>query len=430
MIGWLFISFFAMLFLGVPIAACLGLAALIALVATGANVNLIIAAQTMFNGVSSYPLMAIPFFILAGNLMGDGGLSKKLVNFIGMFFTRFRGGLASVTIVASMFFAAISGSCPATTAAIGSIMVPEMEEAGYSKEFAAATASAAGTVGQVIPPSIPMVTYCVLAECSVSTLFLAGFGPGILMGLFMIIYAYYYAVKNKVPVVKQELSGKKVLKTFIDSLWALLMPIIILGGIYSGSFTPTEAGAMASLYGLICGLFIYKTLDWRKIPDILLKTAIASAVIMLIMGAVSTFGYVLTRGHIPAIIANSLLSLTKSKVVLLLLFNVIVLFAGMFLSSSAAVALLTPILLPVLTSVGISPYVVGIVFIVNMGIGMITPPVGNCLYVGCNIAKIKFEQLVKATVPYIIMEVIALMLITYVEPISMGLIWLTGAKMI
>ena len=187
---------------------------------------------------------------------------------------------------------------------------------------------------------------------------------------------------------------------------------------------------MASLYGLICGLFIYKTLDWRKIPEILLKTAIASAVIMLIMGAVSTFGYVLTRGHIPTIIANSLLSLTKSKVVLLLLFNVIVLFAGMFLSSSAAVALLTPILLPVLTSVGISPYVVGIVFIVNMGIGMITPPVGNCLYVGCNIAKIKFEQLVKATVPYIIMEVIALMLITYVEPISMGLIWLTGAKMI
>jgi len=208
------------------------------------------------------------------------------------------------------------------------------------------------------------------------------------------------------------------------------MPVIILGGIYSGLFTPTEAGAMASVYGLICGKFIYKSLEWKKIPDILAKTAISSAVIMLIMGAVSTFGYVLTRGHIPAIIAESLLSLTQSKVVLLFLFNIVVLIAGMFLSSSAAVALLTPILLPVLTSVGINPYLVGIIFIVNMGIGMITPPVGNCLYVGCNIAKVKFESLVKATLPYIVMEVIALLLITYVEAIAMGLVWITGAKLI
>lgn len=430
MIAWLFGSFFFMLFLGVPIAACLGLSSLIALVMNSSGVNLIIAAQTMFNGVNSYALMAIPFFILCGNFMGDGGLSKKLVNFISLFFSRFRGGLANVTIVASMFFAAISGSCPATTAAIGGVMVPEMEEAGYSKEFAAATASAAGTVGQVIPPSIPMVTYCVLAETSISTLFLCGVGPGILMGVFMMAYAYYYAFKHKVPVVKSKLSAKVVVKTAIDSMWALIMPVIILGGIYSGLFTPTEAGAMASVYGLICGLFIYKTLDWRKIPDILCKTAIASAVIMLIMGAVSTFGYVLTRGHIPAIIAESLLSLTNSKVVLLFLFNIVVLIAGMFLSSSAAVALLTPILLPVLTSVGISPYIVGIVFIVNMGIGMITPPVGNCLYVGCNIAKVKFENLVKATMPYIIMEIIALLLITYIEAIPLGLVWLTGAKMI
>ena len=392
--------------------------------------NLIVAAQTMFKGVSSYPLMAIPFFILAGNLMGDGGLSRKLVGFINLFFSRFRGGLASVTITSSMFFAAISGSCPATTAAIGGVMVPEMEKAGYDKEFSAATAAAAGTVGQVIPPSIPMVTYCVLAEISISTLFLAGFGPGLLMGILMMAYSYYYAVKHKIPVVKQEISVRIVVKAFIDSLWALIMPVIILGGIYSGLFTPTEAGAMASLYGLICGAFIYRSLRWKDVPDILCKTAIASAVIMLIMGAVSTFGYVLTRGHIPAIIAENLLSLTSNKVILLLLFNIVVLFAGMFLSSSAAVALLTPILLPVMTSVGISPYVVGIVFIVNMGIGMITPPVGNCLYVACNISKIKFEPLVRACIPYIIMESIALLLITYIEPISMGLIWLTGAKLI
>jgi C4-dicarboxylate transporter DctM subunit len=429
MLVWLFGSFGVLLAIGVPIAVCLGLAAILALVMTGTNVSLIVAAQTMFNGVNSYSLMAIPFFILCGNMMSGGGLSKKLVDFIKIFLGRIKGGLSIVTIVASMFFAAISGSCPATTAAIGGVMIPEMNKTGYDKKFSAATAAAGGIVGQIIPPSIPMVTYAVLAEVSVSTLFLTGFGPGILLGLLMMGYAYYYSRKNNVPVIDIKISGKIIWEGFKDSIWALIMPVIILGGIYSGLFTPTEAGAIAAVYGFLVGMFVYKSLTLEKLPKIIVDTAVASSVIMLIMGTVATFNYVLTIGQIPQIIANSLLSLTTNKYIILILFNIVVLIAGMFMSSSAAIALLTPILLPILTSVGINKYLIGIIFIVNMGIGMITPPVGNCLYVACNIGNIKFEPLVKATMPYVWVSIIGLLMITFIEPISMFLVYLIGAPM-
>lgn len=421
MTGLLFGSFFFLMFLGVPIAMALGLAAVFAII-MGLNSSLIVTAQTMFNGINSFPLMAIPFFILAGNMMGEGGISKKLVAFVNLFFRWITGGLAMVAIGASMFFAAISGSCPATTAAIGGIMVPEMEKNGYSKDFAAATVAAAGTVGQVIPPSIPMVTYCVLANTSVSTLFLAGVGPGLLMGLSMMIVAYFHAKRNNVPVVRVKTSAKEVLHLFIDSIWALLMPVIILGGIYMGIFTPTEAGAVAAVYGMFVGLFIYKELKWKDVPKVLWSSAVGASVIMLIMATVSTFGYVLTMARIPQTIAAAMLSITTNKYILLFLFNIVVLIAGCFLNSSAAIALLTPILLPVLVTVGVSPYLVGIVFVVNMAIGMITPPVGGCLYVACNIASIKFETLVKAVMPYLIALTISLFAITYIEPISMYLV--------
>lgn len=418
MIPTLFISFFVLMFLGVPIAAALGVSAA-ATIVMYMNSSLVVTAQTMFNGINSFPLMAIPFFILAGNLMGEGGISKRLVDFVQLFFGSMRGGLAIVAIVASMFFAAISGSCPATTAAIGGIMVGEMEKNGYAKDFSAACVAAAGTVGQVIPPSIPMVTYCVLANTSISTLFLCGVGPGILMGLSMMIVAWRYAKNNNVPLVKVDRSAAHVFKVFIKSIWALIMPVIILGGIYSGIFTATEAGAVASLYALIVGVFVYRDLKITDIPKVVANSAVGAAVIMLIMATVSTFGYVLTMGQIPQKIAAAMLELTRNKYILLLLLNIIVLIAGCFLNSSAAIALLTPILLPVLTQVGVSPYLVGIIFIVNMGIGMITPPVGNCLYVGCNIAGIKFETIVKAVTPFLIAEVIVLFLTTYIPHLSL-----------
>lgn len=416
----LFFSFFLLMMIGVPIGVSLGASAVLSML-MGMRVPLVVIAQTMFNGVNSFPLMAIPFFILAGNLMSDGGISRKLVDFVNLFMSRFRGGLANVTIGSSMIFAAISGSCPATTAAIGGVMHKEMENNGYDKDFIAGTIAAGGTVGQVIPPSIPMVTYSVLAGTSVSTLFLAGVGPGLLMGISMMIYAYYYARKHNVPKVKVKLTLRMVLRTMLSSLWALIMPAIILGGIYSGIFTPTEAGAVAAVYGLLVGMFVYKDLKPKRIAPILVESAVSSAVIMIIMATVQTFSYVLTRAKIPQAIADGMLSITSNKYILLFLFNIIVLIAGMFMQSSAAIALLTPILLPVLTAVGISPYLVGIVFIVNMAIGMITPPVGSCLYVATNITGIRFERVSRAAFPYVVMEVIALLIITYVEPVSLFL---------
>ena len=385
MVGWLFGSFVVLLLIGTPIAASLGLAAVITIVMSGMRVNMVVVGQTMFAGMTSYQLMAIPLFILCGNLMCDGGLSKKLVDFINLFCRKSKGALAYVTILASAFFAAISGSSPATTAAIGGIMAPEMQKNGYDEDFSLATAAAAGTLGQIIPPSVGMVSYAVLAEVTV----------------------------------------------FLQSIWALVMPVIILGGIYSGIFTPTESGAIASVYGLICGRYIYKTLEWKNLPKILVNTAVGAGTIMLILGSVQTFSVVLTRGHIPQILSEALLSVTTNKYILLLMFNILLLIAGMFLNAVSAIALFTPILLPIMTSVGVNPYLMGIVMIVNLGIGMITPPVGNCLYVACGMSKrLSFEQISKACIPYIVMLMIALLLITYVEPISMGLIWLTGASAI
>lgn len=425
MIATLFIGFFLLMFLGVPIAAALGVSAVLVILMF-MNSSLVVTAQTMFSSINSFPLMAIPFFILAGNLMGEGGISKRLVNFVNLFLGSLRGGLAIVAIGASMFFAAISGSCPATTAAIGGIMVPEMEKNGYEKDFSAACVAAAGTVGQVIPPSIPMVTYCVLANTSISTLFLCGVVPGILMGISMMVVAYHHAKKHNVPIVRVDRSFKNIASVTLDSIWALIMPVVILGGIYSGIFTATEAGAVAAVYGLFVGVVIYKDLKIKDIPRVIANSAVGAAVIMLIMATVGTFGYVLTMGQIPQKIASAMLALTSNKYVLLLLLNVIVLIAGCFLNSSAAIALLTPILLPVMTAVDVSPYLVGIIFIVNMGIGMITPPVGNCLYVGCNIANLKFETIVKAVMPFLIAEVIVLFLITYVPILSLGIAGIAG----
>lgn len=429
MVGWLFGSFFVLLLIGAPIAASLGLAAVVTIITSGMRMNMVVVAQTMYAGMTSYQLMAIPLFILCGNLMGDGGLSKKLVEFINLFFRRFKGGLAYVTIAASAFFAAISGSSPATTAAIGGIMAPEMQKNGYDEDFSLATAAAAGTLGQIIPPSVGMVSYAVLAEISVGTLFLTGFGPGILMAIMMMIYAHMYVKKNKNIVVNHEkVTAKEAVQTFFKSVWALVMPVIILGGIYSGLFTPTESGAIACVYGLICGKFIYKTLKLKDIPKILVNTAVGAGTIMLILGSVQTFSIVLTRGHIPQLLADTMLSLTTNKYLILILFNILLLIAGMFLNAVSAIALFTPILLPVLEGVGVNPYLAGIIMIVNLGIGMITPPVGNCLYVACGMSKrLSFEQISKACVPYIIALTIALLMITYIEPIAMGLIWLTGA---
>ncbi|MDR2178865.1 MAG: TRAP transporter large permease [Synergistaceae bacterium] len=417
----LFCSFFFALIIGVPIAVCLGFSAVVALMC-GSNIPLIIGTQTMFKGVDSFPLMAIPFFVLAGNIMSTGGISKRLVDFAMTCIGKVTGGLAMVSIFASMIFAAISGSSPATTAAIGSVMVPSMKKQGYGETFAAATVAAAGTVGQVIPPSVPMVIYGVLANASISQMFLAGFMPGILMGLVMMVIAYLYAKRNGIKQVWEGSTNDSGIKKMLNSLWAIMMPVIILGGIYSGMFTPTEAASVAVFYGLFVGLFIYREMEFTDLPKILLDSACGTAVIMFIMATANYFGWILTSQRIPQAIAQVLLSITHNKYLLLLLFNLILLVAGCFLNPSAAIVLLTPILLPVLTNVGVNAIHIGIIMIVNLAVGQITPPVGACLYVACNLSGIKLEAILKGIIPYILALLVALFLITYVEGISLLLL--------
>lgn len=416
----LFSTLLFLIALGLPVAVCLGLASMLIFFING--IPLIISAQTMYQGIDSFPLMAIPFFILAGNIMSSGGISRRLVLFASMIVGRITGGLAIVTIFSSMIFSSISGSSPATVAAIGGVMIPEMKKKNYSEYFTGATVAAAGIVGQVIPPSIAMIVFAVLAKVSVIDLFLAGILPGMFMSFCIGIIAYRYAKKWNIPRETKKYTPIEVAKLSFDSLWALLMPIIILGGIYTGIFTPTEAAAVAVFYGLVIGLFVYRELKLKEIPGILSKSAVGTAVIVIILAAATSFGWVLTSERIPQLIANTLLAITENKFLLLFLFNILLLGVGTFLNPTAAIVLLTPILLPVLTSVGVDPILIGVIMVVNLAIGQITPPVGTDLFVVCNIGNLRIEKLVVAIVPYLLVLVAALMVITYFEPLALFLV--------
>ncbi|MDW7661917.1 MAG: TRAP transporter large permease [Bacillota bacterium] len=407
------------LIMGVPIAVALGIASLWSILSY-TTVSAVIAPQVMFSAVDSFPLMAIPFFLLAGNVMSRGGISRRLINLASALVGTVTGGLAHVSIFASMFFAAISGSSPATTAAIGTIMVPEMEKKGYAKDFSAAVVAAAGTVGVIIPPSIPMILYAVLAGVSVGRLFLAGFGPGILMGLTMMAIAYFVS-KKKGYAGSEKVTFSEGMRAFKESFFALLMPIIILGGIYGGIFTPTEAAAVAVVYGVLVGLFVYRELKFNEIPEILYTSAVGSAVIMLLIATANLFGWFLVREMIPQGIARAMLSLTENPYIILFIINILLLILGTFINTTAAVILVTPILLPILYQVGIDPLFMGVVMVVNLAVGMITPPVGLCLFVACNIAKIQLDALTKAIMPFLIALIILIFVITYIPIISMGL---------
>ena len=404
---------------GVPIAVALGIAVSLSILKF-TTVPLLVAPQVMFKAVDNFPLMAIPFFILAGNIMSGGGISRRLVNFASAMVGNITGGLAHVAIFASMFFAAISGSSPATTAAIGTIMVPEMNKKGYDNKFPAATVAAAGTVGVIIPPSIPMILYAVLASVSIGRLFLAGFGPGILMGIVMMSIAYFISKKRGYGGTKKVSFADKI-RAFRDSIFALLMPVIILGGIYGGIFTPTEAAAVAVVYGIVVGLFIYRELKIKNIPEIFFTSAIQTAVIMFLITTANLFGWFLVREMIPQRIAQAVLVLTENPYIVLFVINIFLLIIGTFINTTAAVILITPILLPILIQVGIDPLFMGIVMVVNLAVGMITPPVGLCLFVACNIANISLDKLTRSILPYLIALIILIFVITYIPSISMTL---------
>ena len=332
-----------------------------------------------------------------------------------------------VGVLTCMFFAAISGSGPATVAAIGGILIPAMEEAGYDKAFAAAVMAVAGAIGVIIPPSIPMVNFGVVGSVSISTLFAAGFGPGILVGISLMIVCYVTAKKRgygKANATKFSLAN--VGKKFIEAFWALLMPVIILGGIYGGIFTPTEAAAVSVVYGFVVGLVIYREMDIKKIPGLFMSAGKSTAMVMMIIATAASFGWILTSERIPDVIAAAMISISSNKIVILLLINILLLIVGCLMETTAAIIILTPIFLPIVTQLGVNPVHFGIIMVVNLAIGMSTPPLGVNLFVACGIAKVSVEQITKSIVWLLIANIIALLLVTYIEPISMGIPMLMG----
>lgn len=412
MLLWIiFISFATLLLIGAPIGVALGLSAAV-VTYTIMKIPLMIVVQRMFTAIDSFSFMAIPFFMLAGSFMASGGVTKRLVKFANSLVGFITGGLALVVAVTGMFFAAISGSSAATTAALGATLFDEMEKTGYKRDFAAAIIASGGTVGIVIPPSITLVVFGVTAGVSIGDLFLGGFAPGIIMGLSMCTLSYFLCKKKGLKGVGR-LSLINILKSFKDSFFALMMPVIILGGIYGGIFTPTEAAAVAAVYGLIIGFFVYRELTIKNLPSVILKAAVSTTVIMFIVGGANLFGWILTNARVPHMVAMFMTSISSSHIVFLMLVNILLLFVGTLVNASAAVVILVPILFPVAMSFGINPIFFGVLMIVNLAIGCITPPVGLDLFVVCGITKLPIEKVTKAIFPYLVVLILDLLVITY-----------------
>ncbi len=420
-----FIALIVSLVLTVPIGFSLGIASLAYIFATD-QLTLGFVARNMVTGTDSFPIMAIPFFVFAGELMGGGGISKRLLDVANVFFGRIRGGLAIVTVVVCMFFAAISGSGPATVAAVGGMVVPTMLEKGYDKKFVLALIAAAGSIGVIIPPSIPMVVYSVTVNSSVSSLFLAGFIPGILIGLVLIAYSYFYARSAGYKGDTEPFSIGHALREVWRGKWALLSPVIILGGIYGGIFTPTEAAAVSVVYSLIIGLFVHRELNFRDMLEVTKRSCETTATILVVIGCATGFSKVLTLGRIPTTVATLLTTMTDSKVLILLLINLLLLLVGCFMETVCAIMILAPILFPVVTALGVDPVHFGIIMVTNLAIGFITPPLGVNLFVASRVGKTTLDVVIKGIIPFLVLMIATLMLITYVPAISMFLPNLLG----
>ena len=425
-VALLFGSFALLLILRVPIGISLGMSSLITIFASGV-VQPTYLAQGLVTGADSFSLMAVPFFVLAGELMATGGISRRLLNIADAFLGRKYGGLALVTVVACMFFAAISGSGPATVAAIGGLTIPSMLKQGYDKNFSSAMTAAAGSIGVIIPPSIPMVMYCVATGVSVGAMFMGGVIPGILIGVSLCVYSSLYSKKHKyINAEAAPFSWGNVGRSLVDGIWALLVPVIILGGIYGGIFTPTEAAAVAVAYGLIVGLFVYRDLKAKDLYRIFGSAALTTATIMVILGTATTFGRILTLERIPTMIADFFESVAKGPIMLMILINILLLIVGCFMETNAAIIILAPIFLPIVESMGINPVHFGIVMVVNLAIGFVTPPLGVNLFVACNVANAKLEEICKGILPILGVMIVDLLLITYIEPLSTFLPALLG----
>jgi len=411
-----FMVLFVCLFLSIPVALSLALPSMILLFQQGTPFSIV--GQKLFGSLDSTALLAIPFFILAGNMMSTGGISKRLVNFCNTLVGKSYGGLATVTIVACMFFAAVSGSGVATCAAIGGIMIGAMEKEGYNKAWAAGTTAAAAQIGVIIPPSIPMVLYGVAVNVSISDLFLAGFLPGILIGISLILVAKLFSKKHNYYGGKKSTAKEKLI-ALKNAFWAILMPVIILGGIYGGIFTPTEAAIVAAVYAFVVGALIHRELKIKDVIKAFHDSAITLGSIMLILSAAGLFAYVMTINQVPAIVSNLVINMTDNKYVYLLLVNLLLFVVGMFFDTAPAIIVLSPILLPAAVALGVDPVHFGIIMVCNLAAGMVTPPFGVTLFAAAQIAKINYEQMLRYVIVYIGILFMDVMLITYIPAISL-----------
>ena len=424
MVTILLVLFFALLFAGVPIIYTLmGSAMIVYLIFTPKSFTTLY--QNMYGAGESFSLLAVPLFILSGMLMSGGGISRRLVDFFEKLMGFMHGGLAIVGIAACVFFGALSGSAPATVAAIGAIMIPSMVEKGYDKAWTADLLAATGTLGSIIPPSIPMVLFGVLSNTSVTGLFTAGVLPGLFIALCFCIYAYFYCRKAGIgPARKYE--GREILKAFLDAFWALIMPVIILGGIYSGLFTPTEAATVSVVYALIIGLFVYRELTLPKVGVLFLKAAKSTAAIILIITTASAFATVLTRNNIPTVVAGWITGYAKTPAVFWLTFSVFMLFLGMFMSVAPALVILTPILTPAVEALGINKLHFGLAFVAWMCIGTITPPFGSSLFITCGITGISTAESFRRVWPFVLIFIFAVIVLMAFPQISLFLPGLLG----
>ncbi|MBT8308584.1 MAG: TRAP transporter large permease [Maribacter sp.] len=417
----LVISFIFLLAIGTPVAWSIAISSLLTmLVSIPAMPAFTTVAQRMATGLDSFALLAIPFFILSGELMNKGGIAHRLIAFAKTLVGSLPGGLALINVIAAMLMGAIAGSAMASASAMGSILGPEMEKEGYSKEFGAAVNITSATTGLVIPPSNVLIVYSLASGgASIAALFLAGYIPGILTGLFLMLVATVWAKKKKYKVGNRS-SLKEIFKTFIDAFPSLMMLVVVIGGIVTGIFTATEASAIAVLYSLILG-FVYKEISFAKLPQILLDSSATTAIVMLLIGASMCMSWALSYENIPQDISSGLLSLSDNKIVILLIINLLLLCVGIFMDMTPAVLIFTPIFLPVVTKLGLDPVHFGIIMVLNLCIGLCTPPVGSVLFVGVGIAKTTIEKVFKPLLPLFIAMIIALFLVTYFPQLSLWL---------
>jgi C4-dicarboxylate transporter DctM subunit len=413
----LLISFAFFLLIGVPIAIVLGLTPLVAFFLEG-EIPHMLAAQRIFTGMDNPILMAVPFFILAGNIMSAGGMTQRLMAFCNVLVGSFRGGLAYINVIISMLFAGITGAAVADTSAVGSILIPAMKKEGYDVDFSAAVTATSSTIGPIVPPSIPFIIYGVLGEVSIASLFLAGFIPGALLGLSQMGVVSYYARKRNYPKGSL-ISARKALKAAFDAALVLMMPLIILGGILTGIFTPTESACVAVFYSLIISLFVYRDIRFIDLPKIIINTAVTSSLVMLVIGTASIFSWFLASHEIPQYITEAVITITHNRIVILLLVNIVLLLVGTFMETTASLIILTPVLLPLMNKIGVDPLHFGVIIVLNLVIGLTTPPVGVCLFIACAIGEIKLEEITKAILPFLLASIFVLLIVTYWESLIM-----------